>query len=96
MKELIEVNVNGQYQDAYIQWWWREKRDENGNIRYVDPVNSNDPTAYCKGSADRVIIYVEDKKTGKVQKIGLCAKSIQGLAKKIEEIEKQESEQFID
>jgi hypothetical protein len=91
MKTITNVVVNSESQDAIIEHYWVENRDEKGNIVWSDEKNC---IAKCHGDPRIVTLYVKQGSVANV--IDIRASSIKELYKKILEIEKLTSEEFID
>jgi len=93
MKTLTNVVVNNILQDAIIESFAKASRDENGIIW----TNEKDGIAKCHESARDVTILVQDADDSrKITAIEIKANSIKRLYETIMEIEKQESEEFLD
>ena len=95
MKQLVEnVLVNEKYQDTVIEYFMKYQKDERGKIIYSKP---EDNIGVCKGSVHEIIIYIKDDNDfSKVNAVKIGALSIKKLYAHILEIEKLESEEFID
>jgi len=95
MKTLTNVIANNFLQDAIIESFMKASRDENGKIIWA---NEKDCIAKCHGDARDVTILVKDNYDDrrKITAIEISAGSIKKLYETIMEIEKQESEEFID
>jgi len=94
MKTLTNVVVNNFLHDAIIESFMKECKDENGKIIWA---NEKDGIAKCHMNAREVTILVQDYDDHrKITAIEISVGSIKKLYETIIEIEKQESEEFID
>ena len=95
MKILVEqVLVNEKYQDAVIDYYMQAQKNENGKIIYSKP---EDCIGKCKGHVHEITIYIKDENDiSKVNAIKISSFAIKKLYAQILEIEKLESEEFID
>lgn len=93
-KKILEVLINGDYQDCVIESYMTPVKDQSGKFIYTDEKNN---IGKVKGAVHNITVYIKDdidKK--KVSSIYINAWTIKNLYDLITKIESEEREEYLD